>query len=164
MPVSIAWWTCRTGKEITLSPQSASGWKPEGSLGAGWDLVLLLTAFKGWVLGGERNFSEGKLPVWPYPGFCRLLLCQGRAQRMGCPNHLYQHLGLIMSVGQGTAPASLTWVIYLQKRKLYRAEMPSGASSFLSGKQGPVPMTQTRYLEPGQLLLQLLEPWMKTKT
>ena len=75
-----------------LKVHQAENWS-QASRGASWDLGLLLTAFKYWILGGERTFSAGELPIWPPLGFCRLLLRQDRAQKDGVPKPPLQTSG-----------------------------------------------------------------------
>lgn len=156
VPVSIAWWAVGEGRRYlcVLKVHQAENWS-QGLSGASWDLGLHLTAFKCWVLQEEKTFSKGELRVWLYPGFCRLLFCQDKAQRDGVSKPPLQMSGSDHVCGAGHCTCITHLSHHPPEEETHRAEMPSGASSFLRGKQRPVPVTQTRYLEPGQFLVSL---------
>lgn len=82
-----------------------------------------------------------------------MLFCQDRAQRDGVSKPPLQMSGSDHVCGAGHCTCITHLSHHPPEEETHRAEMPSGASSSLSGKQGPVPVTQTRYLEPGQFLV-----------
>lgn len=149
MPASIAWWPLGEGRRLSLRSQSESGWKWIIGVTRNW--LRFGVAFNRSKALGYRERKDflrreaEKRNIWPYTGFCRLLLCQDRAPRNGAakPPLLMPGFGHICGAGPCTCIALLSSPSSRGNYTGQGSHLASGASSFHSGKQGPGPQPKT---------------------